>query len=67
MDEGLLLAPGPLAPDGVSELGSDGPPVTAYCGAMLAEELVARGVGVVRAHLPVLYLDIDLLAELSEA
>jgi hypothetical protein len=65
-DEGLLLAPAPLDRDGARELEAAGPPVTAYTGDAFAEELIGRGVGVVQTHLPVAYLDIDLLAELSE-
>jgi len=67
LDEGLLLAAGRLSPDGARELEAGGRPVTVFAGESLAEELAARGVGVVRTNLPVAYLDIDLLAELSES
>jgi hypothetical protein len=67
LDEGLLLAPARLHAAGLAELDAAGPTITAYTGELFAEELVARGVGVVRANLPLAYLDVDLLAELSEA
>jgi len=64
--EGLLLAAGRLGPEGIRELAAAGPPVTALVGDDLADALVRAGVAVQRAAIPVVYLDIDLLAELGE-
>jgi HB1, ASXL, restriction endonuclease HTH domain/Restriction endonuclease len=64
-DEGLLLGGGRLGGDGAAELKS-GSGVVVHDGLSLATLLVKHGLGVRRLQLPVDYLDLEFLAELSE-
>jgi hypothetical protein len=64
-DEGLLLAAGRLNDEGRAELKAGGG-VVVHDGQSLAALLVKHGLGVRRLHLPVEYLDLELLAELTE-
>jgi hypothetical protein len=64
-DEGLLFAGGRPAQEALAELKA-GPGVTAYDGASLAQLLVRHGLGVRRALVPVEYLDVEFLGELTE-
>jgi hypothetical protein len=65
-DEGLLFAGGRPAPEALAEL-KNGPGVTAYDGLALAQLLIQHGLGVRRTFVPVDYLDLDFLSELTEA
>jgi hypothetical protein len=64
-DEGLLLGAGRLGQDGAAELKS-GSGVVLHDGLSLATLLIKHGLGVRRLHLPVDYLDLEFLGELSE-
>jgi hypothetical protein len=64
-DEGLLLAGGRLGADGAAEL-KNGSGVVLHDGSSLATLLVKHGLGVRRLYLPVDYLDVEFLSELTE-
>jgi hypothetical protein len=64
-DEGLLFAAARLGGDGAAEL-KNGSGVVVHDGLSLATLLVKHGLGVRRLHLPVDYLDLEFLQELSE-
>jgi hypothetical protein len=64
-DEGLLVGGGRLGGDGAAELKA-GSGVVVHDGLSLATLLVKHGLGVRRLQLPVDYLDLEFLAELSE-
>jgi HB1, ASXL, restriction endonuclease HTH domain/Restriction endonuclease len=64
-DEGLILAGGRLGADGAAEL-KNGSGVVLHDGSSLATLLVKHGLGVKRQYLPVDYLDVEFLSELTE-
>jgi hypothetical protein len=64
-DEGLLLAAGRAAAEGLTELKS-GASVVAHDGASLAALCVRHGLGVRRVQMPIDYLDLELFSELTE-
>jgi hypothetical protein len=66
MADGLLVAAGRLLPDAAQEAGTAGPPVELWDGDHVAAHLIKLGVGVVRATLPVDYVDADFFADLTE-
>jgi hypothetical protein len=64
-DEGLLLAGGRAAQDGLTELKA-GTGVVVHDGQSLAGLCIQKGLGVRRVHLPIDYLDLELFSELTE-
>jgi hypothetical protein len=64
-DEGLLFAGGRLGAEGQAEHQAAPAAVTLYDGQTLAALLVRHGLGVRRVMMPVDYLDLELLNELS--
>lgn len=64
--DGLLMAAGRLLPEAAAEAGTAGPPVELWDGDHLAALLVKLGIGVVRATMPLEYLDADFFADLQE-
>jgi hypothetical protein len=66
LHEGWLLTAGHLSAEAERELAAPGPPLHVLDGPTWAAALVDAGVGVIRNNVPVVYLDVDLLAELAE-
>jgi hypothetical protein len=66
-DQGLLIAAGRLNADGEREVRASGPPVNVLDGDAFAEDLIRTGVGVMRAAMPLAYLDADFFAELVQS
>ena len=64
-DEGLLLAGGRAAAEGLAELKA-GAGVVVHDGQSLAALCISKGLGVRRVNLPIDYLDLELFSELTE-
>jgi hypothetical protein len=64
--DGLLVAAGKILPEATTEAGTQGPTVELWDGEHVAEKLHQLGVGIVRAQLPIEYLDGDFFADLQE-
>jgi hypothetical protein len=63
---GILFVSGRLDEAAVAEAREPGPPVSLYDGPQIADLCVSRGVGVLRGHVPVDYLDVEFFADLLE-
>jgi hypothetical protein len=64
--DGLLVAAGRFSADAVAEVGTQGAAVELWDGDHLTTHLVKLGIGIVRAQVPVDYLDGDFFADLQE-